>query len=60
MKSKFLESPKLVLILALIAVGKAVDLSCENIYGGTQNDLEALEKAKTLLVGSSDVTVNEE
>jgi hypothetical protein len=35
MKSKFLESPKVVFLLTLLAVSKAAELSCEGIHVGT-------------------------
>ena len=60
MKSKFLESPKVVLLMALLTLSKAAELSCEGIHVGTQSDQEALEKVKFQLVGSTDITVNEE
>jgi hypothetical protein len=60
MKSKFLESPKIVLLLTLLAVSKAAEFSCEGIHVGTLSDQEALEKVKAQLVGSTDITVNEE
>ena len=47
-------------MFAFIAATKAGELTCESIYGGTQSDLEALQKAKDQMNGKNEINISEE